>query len=60
MAPEEMVGKCVFVVSCPSIWGLEIERVIKKAIPYDKESTLWVVKLKGKREHYQIYEDEMI
>ena len=37
-----------------------IERTIKKAFPNDRTSTLYVVKVKGVREHLELYEDEMI
>lgn len=60
MKPEEMIGKYVYPNPWPSLWGFKIERVIKKAFPNDNESTLWVVKLKGKRGYCQIYEDEML
>lgn len=60
MAPEEMVGKRIYPTPWPNLHGLEIERVIRKAFPNDEQSTLWIVKIKGKRAYYQIYENEMV
>jgi nitrogen fixation protein FixH len=37
-----------------------VERTIKKAFPNDKTSTLYIVKVKGVRDHLALYEDEMI
>ena len=37
-----------------------VERAINKAFPNDSESTLYVVKVKGVRDHLALYEDEMI
>ena len=37
-----------------------VERTIRKAFPDDPESTLYVVKVKGVRDHLALYEDEMI
>lgn len=37
-----------------------IERTIKKAFPDDDSSTLYIVKVKGVRDHLALYEDEMI
>lgn len=60
MTPEEMIGKRIYPIPWPQLYGLEIERVVRKAFPNDDESTLWIVKCKGKRNHYQIYENEMV
>lgn len=37
-----------------------VERTVKKAFPNDLESTLYIVKVKGVRDHLALYEDEMI
>ena len=37
-----------------------VERTIKKAFPNDRTSTLYIVKVKGVREHLELYEDEMV
>ena len=37
-----------------------VERTIKKAFPKDDSSTLYIVKVKGVRDHLALYEDEMI
>jgi hypothetical protein len=37
-----------------------VEHTIKKAFPNDKTSTLYIVKVKGVRDHLALYEDEMI
>ena len=39
--------------------GKVVERTIRKAFPYDEDSTLWIVKVKGIRFHLELYEDEM-
>ena len=45
---------------CQDIIGKIVERTVRKAFPDDDDSTLYIVKLKGIREHVQLYEDEMI
>jgi hypothetical protein len=45
---------------CSSINGKLVEKTIRKAFPDDKESTLYIVKVKGVRRYQQLYEDEMI
>ena len=46
--------------SCTEIYnGKIIERTIEKCFPNDNDSTLYVVKVKGVRQHLQLYEDEM-
>jgi hypothetical protein len=37
-----------------------VERTIRKAFPTDRTSTLYIVKVKGVRDHLALYEDEMI
>lgn len=37
-----------------------VERTVKKAFPNDRTSTLYIVKVKGVRDHLALYEDEMI
>lgn len=37
-----------------------VEQTIRKAFPNDSESTLYIVKVKGVRDHLALYEDEMI
>jgi hypothetical protein len=37
-----------------------VERTIKKAVPTDRTSTLYIVKVKGVRDYLALYEDEMI
>lgn len=37
-----------------------VERTIRKAFPTDQTSTLYIVKVKGVRDHMALYEDEMI
>ena len=37
-----------------------VEKTIKKAFPTDRASTLYIVKVKGVRDHLALYEDEMI
>lgn len=44
---------------CSSLNGKIVERTIRKAFPYDNESTLYVVKLNGVKGYQQLYEDEM-
>lgn len=60
MYPEEMIGKHIFSVPFPFLNGKCITKVVKKAFPYDKQSTLWIVQCDNKRRNYQIYEDEMV
>ena len=45
---------------CQDIVGKTVERTVRKAFPDDNDSTLYIVKLQGIREHVQLYEDEMI
>lgn len=58
---KDFSGYKVFSTSsvCKSINGKTIEKTIRKAFPNDDESTLYIVKLKGIKEHQQLYEDEM-
>ena len=44
---------------CSHLNGKIVEKTIRKAIPDDDESTLYVVKVKGVRSYQQLYEDEM-
>lgn len=44
---------------CSNINGKIVEKTIKKVFPYDSESTLYVVKVKGVRAYQQLYENEM-
>ena len=44
---------------CLNLNGKVVERTIRKALPDDNESTLYVVKVKGVRAYQQLYEDEM-
>ena len=37
-----------------------VERTVRKAFPKDRTSTLYIVKVKGVRDHLALYEDEMI
>ena len=37
-----------------------VEKTIRKAFPNDDDSTLYIVKVKGVRDHLALYEDEMI
>ena len=59
---KDFAGKTVFSLSpcCKSINGLKVEKTIKKAFPLDDTSTLYIVKLFGRKTHVQLYEDEMI
>ena len=46
--------------SCVEPYNREIvERTIKKAFPDDDDSTLYIVKVKGVKNHLQLYKDEM-
>jgi hypothetical protein len=45
---------------CASYNNKVIERTIKKAFPKDHCSTLYIVKVKGVRDHLALYENEMI
>lgn len=45
---------------CCDINGKVVERTVRKAFPNDKDSTLYIIKLKGVRGYQQLYEDEMI
>lgn len=58
---KDFSGYKVFSTSsvCKPINGKIVERTIRKAFPNDDESTLYIVKLKGIKEHQQLYEDEM-
>ena len=44
---------------CVNLNGKEVERTIRKAIPDDKDSTLWIIKVKGVRAYQELYEDEI-
>ena len=44
---------------CSHLNGKTIEKTIRKAIPDDDESTLYVVKVNGVKAYQQLYEDEM-
>ena len=46
--------------SCKNFNNKVVERTIRKAFPDDTESTLYIVKVKGVRDHLALYEDEMI
>lgn len=53
-----------YIVYSPSlevcgINGKVVEKTIRKAFPEDNDSALYIVKIKGVRSHYQLYEDEM-
>lgn len=39
--------------------GKMVVKTIRKAIPDDDESTLWIVKVKGVKGYLEVYEDEM-
>ena len=39
--------------------GKMVVKTIRKAIPDDDESTLWIVKVKGVKGYLGVYEDEM-
>jgi hypothetical protein len=39
--------------------GKMVIKTIRKAIPNDDESTLWIVKVKGIKGYLEVYEDEM-
>lgn len=56
---EEMIGKHIYPYPFSYLYGKVIEKVYGKAFPDDDKSTLWIVKLQGKRGKYEIYEDEM-
>ena len=58
---KDFAGYRVFSTSscCRNINGKIVERTIRKALPNDNESTLYVVKLKGVRAYQQLYENEM-
>ena len=45
---------------CASYNNKVVEQTIKKAFPNDRTSTLYIVKVKGVRDHLALYEDEMI
>lgn len=45
---------------CQSLNGKIVEKTIRKAFPDNKESTLYIVKVKGIRSYQQLYEDEMV
>ena len=45
---------------CRALNNRVVERTIRKAFPNDKESTLYIVKLKGISCYQQLYENEMI
>jgi hypothetical protein len=51
---------CSNSICCISINGKIVDKTVRKAFPNDDESTLYIVKLKGVRSYYQLYEDEMI
>ena len=44
---------------CKHLNGKIVEKTIRKAFPNDKQSTLYIVKLKGIRSYQQLYADEM-
>lgn len=46
--------------SCKNFNNMVVERTIRKAFPTDRTSTLYIVKVKGVRDHLALYEDEMI
>ena len=56
---NNIVGKRVIPYPFRDLYGKAIEKVYKKAFPDDNDSTLWIVKLQGKRGKYAIYEGEM-
>lgn len=39
--------------------GKMVVKTIRKAIPDDDDSTLWIVKVKGVKGYLAVYEDEM-
>lgn len=39
--------------------GKTVEKTIRKAFPKDNDSTLYIVKIKGVKSYYELYEDEM-
>lgn len=51
---------CSTSTCCLRINGKIVDKTVRKAFPNDDESTLYIVKLKGVRSYYQLYEDEMI
>ena len=58
---EDFSGYKIFSTSsCVEIYNRKIvERTIKKAFPDDDDSTLYIVKVKGVKNHLQLYKDEM-
>lgn len=58
---KDFSGYRVFSTSkcCEKYNGKIVERTIKKAFPNDNTSTLYVVKIKGVKNHLELYEDEM-
>ena len=59
---KDFTGYRVFSTStcCFTLNGKLVERTIRKALPEDPESTLYIIKVKGVRGYQQLYEDEMI
>lgn len=45
---------------CKNFNNKVVERTIRKAFHNDRTSTLYIVKVKGVRDHLALYEDEMI
>jgi hypothetical protein len=39
--------------------GKKVVKTIRKAIPNDDDSTLWIVKVSGVKGYLEVYEDEM-
>ena len=58
---KDFSGYKVFSTSsvCKPINGKTVEKTMRKAFPNDDESTLYIVKLQGIKEHQQLYDDEM-
>lgn len=58
---KDFAGYYIYSLShcCSGINGKVVEKTIRKAFPYDNESTLYVVKVRGVRTYQQLYEDEM-
>ena len=58
---KDFTGYTVYSASscCQNLNGKVVERTIRKAFPNDTESTLYVVKVKGIKNHQQLYTDEM-
>lgn len=58
---KDFSGYRVFSTSscCEKYNGRIVERTIKKAFSNDDSSTLYVVKLKGVKNHIELYENEM-